>query len=392
MFGPPPPLPYTAALNAAVVHHCLFMNMGRGNRATLKLKELLFEMLPVSAQQQQMAAGGALGSRQLGLKQQQQRSGHAGLPGQLQGNKQQRLQQQHKGAAAHKLQQQQHKGQLAGSKRPAAAAAAAGVSMPSGDAAAGPPAKMRKQQQQHQQQQLLPGQKAAAAAAAAGAAGAAAAAVVPDHLGAGGLKVPKAFHDAAYEAARHAGAVPGLLEQLNEKQLRTWMQDKLRQCKDAGLPQSRQLLSDLIQEQLEDMLQQLETGGDAHVFVNPVTKEQVPDYAQEITHPMCLKWIREALHDGKYKIEIQQQQQPQQQQRPPLRVHSWQSLYALAHDVQLIVSNARMYNASRPRNRSVLDAAHALQKRAVRAWQNVQAGISSKLKQRVEAHRQQQQQ
>jgi hypothetical protein len=242
---------------------------------------------------------------------------------------------------------------------------------------------MRKQQ--HGQQQRLPGDAKPAAAAAAGAP--AGSGVIPDSLGAGGLKVPKAYHEAAVAAAQHAGgAAPGLLEQLKPPQLRNWMQDKAALCKDAALREWRQQLSELIQEQMEDMLRQLEEQEGSQFFLNPVDTHKYPDYAQEVTHPMCLEWIKQALRSGKYQIE------QQQQQRPPLQLHSWQSLYAFAHDVQLIVSNARLYNGGRPQNRRVLDAAHALQKKAVHCWSKVQANISSKLKQGLEAHKQQQQQ
>jgi hypothetical protein len=250
---------------------------------------------------------------------------------------------------------------------------------------------MRKQQQG--QQQRLPGHKVAHAGAAAtrpaaaggdaksaaAAAAAAAALAVPDTLGAGGLKVPQSYHDAALSAAAHAGAT--LLQLLSPQTLHTWMRDKVRQCRDAGLGGDwKQLLSDLIFEQIEDMLKQ------------PVDTHKLPDYTQEVAHPMCFDWIKQALQSGKYKMEFQQQQgQQQQQQRPPLRVYSWQSLYAFGHDLQLIVSNARLYNGKRPQNRAVLEAANALQKKLVSWWSKVQAHISSKLKQRLEAHKQQQQ-
>jgi hypothetical protein len=177
------------------------------------------------------------------------------------------------------------------------------------------------------------------------------------------------------------------------------MRDKVRQCRDAGLGGDwKQLLSELIFEQIEDMMKQLEKDDSFAVFLQPVDTHKLPDYAQEIAHPMCFEWIKQALHSGKYKMEFQQQQQQQQQQgqqqqqRPPLRVYSWQSLYAFGHDLQLIVSNARLYNGKRPQNRAVLEAANALQKKLVLWWSKVQAHISSKLKQRLEAHKQQQQQ
>jgi hypothetical protein len=240
---------------------------------------------------------------------------------------------------------------------------------------------MRKQQQQQGQQQRLPGLKATHAAAAAVA--------VPDTLGAGGLKVPQSYHDAALTAAAHAGAT--LLQQLNQQQLHTWMRDKVRQCRDAGLGGDwRQLLSELIFEEIEEMLKQLEKDDSFSWFLEPVDTHKLPDYAQEVPHPMCVDWIKQALQGGKYKMEIQQQPQGQQQQRPPLRVYSWQSLYAIGHDLQLIVSNARLYNGKRPQNKAVLEAANALQKKTVLWWSKVQAHISSKLKQRLEAHKQQQ--
>ncbi|KAF6249194.1 hypothetical protein COO60DRAFT_1688007 [Scenedesmus sp. NREL 46B-D3] len=398
-FGPPPPLPYTAALNAAVVHHCLGMSMGRGSRATLKLKELLFELLPVSADQRLTAGAGLAARKQQQQQQQQQRGVRAGLQAQPPGSKQQ--QQQHKATTAQKVQQsaaalKKQKGQLAGTKRPAPAAGAAAPSAASSSSSGpGPPAKMRKQQQQQGQQQRLLGKKAApagagsaavAAAAGAGAVGggakpaaapapaAAAAGGVPDTLGAGGLKAPKAYHDAAFAAAAHAGASPGLLQQVSALQLRAWAKEKVQQCTAAA-----------------ELLKQLEKEEGFRCFLHPVDVHKLPEYAQEVAHPMCFDWIRQALQGGKYKVELQQQQQ-QQQQRPPLRVYSWQSLYAFAHDVQLIVSNARLYNGSRPQNKAVLEAAHSLQVKAVLGWSKVQANMSNKMKQRLEAHRQQQQQ
>lgn len=200
------------------------------------------------------------------------------------------------------------------------------------------------------------------------------------------MKVPKAYHDAAAAAAAHAGAGPALLDQVTLHQLRNWQHDKAVACKAAGLREWRLLLSDLIQEQMEQLIQQLEQEEGAHWFIKPVNTNQLPDYAKEVAYPMCLDVIKKALHNGQYKLE------PPQQQRPPLRLHGWQSLCAFAHDLQLIVSNARLYNGGKPDNRVVLDAAAALQSKAVMAWSRVQANISSKLKQRLEAHRQQQQQ
>lgn len=156
---------------------------------------------------------------------------------------------------------------LTGLKRPAPAAAAAAM----GDAApdsSGPPAKIRKQQHgQQQQQQQRPAGGAKGQRSSIG--GSAAAEVtVPKGLGAGGLKVEAAYHSRAIAAAE--GAVTGalgrghapttaLLDLADPQQMKRWWVSLASACKEAGVPDAdvKQLLSGLVQEQLQQLVQQL---------------------------------------------------------------------------------------------------------------------------------------
>ena len=59
----------------------------------------------------------------------------------------------------------------------------------------------------------------------------------------------------------------------------------------------------------------------ARMFVNPVDKQQAPDYDQRISEPICLEDIRRKLKERKYR-----------------RVKEWDS------DMRLVLKNAREYN------------------------------------------------
>lgn len=138
-------------------------------------------------------------------------------------------------------------------------------------------------------------------------------------------------------------------------------------------------------------------------FGQAVDPKQVPGYEEVVQHPMCFDMIKEALQKDRYQLfmKLQQQQQQeqggqqQQQQQKKRLIYSWHSLVALAHDVQLIVSDARLFNGPRakhPVNMQVLKAAEGLQQQAAELWAQAKVAVERKVKEHVPAQQQKQQQ
>jgi hypothetical protein len=442
-FGPPPPLPVVALANAAVV------DRGR-HRLTKLVREIVADLLPMREKHVKAATPvkhGATAPR-AGLphthhhhQQQQQRiqmpAEQGGVDEHRQHQQQRQQQQQLKAGTA-----------AAGVKRPAAAISSSPPTAPPGpgagaaEAAAAatavalpcPPAKQAKkaegqqqrrlqvqqlqlhQQQQQPRQQQRPIQKlkqqqplpaaaektpttAAAAAQAACTASAAAlgAARVSNNLGAGGLKA------AASTGARQD--MPHLLQLADAQLLLQWQQERQSMLTAAGMAhhQATKVLSNIIGEGVTrciDFLLKLDDEQLQGFFLEDAA-ESVAGYADEVEHPMCLQMMEQALNKGRYQVLLtdpaaaqdgssQQQQQQQQQQQ---RVYSWQSLYALAHDVQLLLSNAKQYNEPRrePDNvhESVLQYAQLLQTEFAKYWLLIKDIMGRKVLHLAEQHGQQ---
>lgn len=229
------------------------------------------------------------------------------------------------------------------------------------------------QPQQPQQQQEHPGHVMTAAATAG----------VPEGLGAGGLRAPVGLF-------QHSGqSAPSILQQFNPPALQAWFSDQLQSLKAAGMPdrEAAVQLNGLLEQEFAALVERVLDEDDANYkwFWGPVETEnhKVEGYSDIVKFPLCLGQVSDAYEASSYCVAVAEGQQQQEQHK----LYSWESFYALAHDVQLIVANAHMFNDGRRGNDKIVKAADGLQAVFLKQWAKCKGEISQKVSVVAEHHR-----